>query len=86
MIRILRCDGYGRAARISKAASPPLWHLAHPSCRLPSGIPPRSTSAEPEKIKSPACGKKILNKRLPVMYFPDSATFPRISFVEYKPT
>jgi hypothetical protein len=70
MIRDLRCDEYARAGHISKASPE---------------VPSRSTSADPKKIEPPARRKKIFNKRLPVTYFPDLATFPRISFLEYKP-
>jgi hypothetical protein len=54
-------------------------HAAHIS-KAPS---PRSRSAK--KIESPARDKKIFNKRLPVNYFLESATFPRISFLNTNP-
>jgi hypothetical protein len=80
IIRALQCDGgYEHAGFISSAASALLGHLTIPSCRLSPAARPRSASADPEKIESPARHKKILTKRVPVIYLPGPITFPRIS-------
>jgi hypothetical protein len=81
MIRILRYH-LGRAERFSGPASFFLWRLANPSGHLSPAALRRLVYAELEKYDSPLCRKKVPNKRLPIIYCPGSATFPRISFVE----
>jgi hypothetical protein len=76
IIRALQRDGYEHAGFISSAASELILHLENPACRLPPEILPLSISAEPR-----AEHKKILTKRLPVIYCPPFVTFPQISFI-----
>jgi hypothetical protein len=81
IIRALHCDGFEYAGFISSAASALLGHLANPPHRLSSGLLPLLMSEEPENTEPPAEHKKILSKRLPIIYLPGPVTFPRISFI-----
>jgi len=79
IIRALNCDGYEHAGFISSAASALLVHLARPSSRLSPRALRCATSAKTENAEPPVRRKKILSKRLPVIYFPASVTVPPIS-------